>query len=264
MLIDAHCHLEPELPVDGLLASMDRVGVDQAVLIAGAQAPIPRVPRAGTAIYRACLRVPALRMPIYRTARRSRRLVPHVRPDNEPVLAAARSHPDRFIPFAFLNPTLGQEVHDELDRALAEGARGVKLHLWFHEYRLTDALAVLRRCQENDLPVLAHLGFGPPEDVEEVLDRLPRLKLILAHAGIPHFHRLWRLERVRFDVAGLAGEASWVPRGFIPELLEAVGPDRVVFGSDAPIGIRTKEGHAFALPPLPDRALGASVLELLG
>ena len=106
------------------------------------------------------------------------------------------------------------------------------------------------------MPVLVHLGLGPPEDVAEVVDKLPNLNLILAHGGIPHFEKLWRLPRVRFDVAlpALCSEAT------VRRMLAAVGPDRVLFGSDAPAGIRTDgRGHAYKLPPLPERSMGANV-----
>src|SRR5437660_7595087 len=101
---------------------MDRAGIGRAVLLAAAQEKIPSIPRTGTALLRGCLRVPALRIPVYRIARKNRRLRPFPRPDNDSVLEAARAHPDRFIPFAFINPALGQEAHDELDRTVAAGA----------------------------------------------------------------------------------------------------------------------------------------------
>src|SRR5438067_6980673 len=170
---------------------MDRARIDRAVLLAAAQQKIPSIPRTGTALLRGCLRIEPLRIPVYRIARKNRRLKPFTRPDNDSVLDAARTHPDRFIPFAFLNPSLGQEAHDEFDRTVAAGARGVKLHAWLHDYRLTDAIPILQRCEERGLPVLVHLGLGPPEDVEAVVDRLPNLELVLAHGGIPHFERLW-------------------------------------------------------------------------
>src|SRR5439155_9468675 len=166
--------------------TMDHSGIDRAVLLAAAQEKIPSIPRTGTALLRGCLRVPQLRIPVYRIARKNRRLRPFVRPDNDSVLEAARAYPERFIPFAFLNPSLGQEAHDEFDRAIAAGARGVKLHLWLHDYRLTEAIPLLQRCEQRHLPVLVHLGLGPPEDVEAVLDRCPELELVLAHGGIPH------------------------------------------------------------------------------
>ena len=256
MIVDSHAHLEHELPANELVAAMARAGIDRAILLAAAQEKIPSIPKAGTALLRGCLRVEPLRIPVYRIARKNKRLKPFVRPDNDFVLEAAKQHPDRFVPFAFLNASLGAEAHEEFDRVIAAGARGVKLHTWLHDYRINDALPLLERCQERGLPVLVHLGLGPPEDVAEVVDKLPNLNLILAHGGIPHFEKLWRLPRVRFDVAlpALCSEAT------VRRMLAAVGPDRVLFGSDAPAGIRTDgRGHAYKLPPLPERSMGANV-----
>jgi len=258
MVTDSHCHLDPELPADRLLAAMDAGGIDRAVLIAAAQEPIGKIGRAGPAFFRGCMAMPALRMPMYRVARRAGGLVPLAQPENGSVYAVARAHSDRFIPFAFLNPRAGAD--DELDRALAEGARGVKLHAWFHGFRLPEALPVLKRCAENDLPVIVHLGFGPASDVEHVLDEVPSLKLVVAHAGLPLFGKLWTTPRVFFDVAA----PQLVSRRVIRRLLQRVGPGRVLFGSDAPIGIRSDGTHRYDPPPLPDRAMGANVESLLG
>ena len=259
MILDGHMHVEPELGVDGLIAAMDAAGVARAALIGAAQEPIGKINPLGPPILHACMRVPALRMPLYRIARST--MHQHRRPDNSAVFAAARAHPDRFLPYAFVNPLLGQDAHDELDRCLADGARGLKLHLWFHRYRLPDALPILERVSSAGLPVLAHLGFGPAEDVEIVLDKLPSLKLILAHAGIPHFERLWRLPRVMFDVAATP---ALISRGTIKRLVEAVGPSRVVYGSDAPIGIRARGGgYRYNPPALPSRCYGDTLASVL-
>ena len=258
MILDGHTHVEPELAVDDLVAAMDAAGVAQAVLIGAAQEPIGSINPLGPPILHACMRLPALRMPIYRIARS--RMHQLRRPDNAVVFQAARAHPGRFLPYAFVNPLFGSEAHDELERCLERGARGLKLHLWFHRYRLPEALPLLERAADAGLPVLAHLGFGPAEDVEIVLDRLPKLKLIIAHAGIPHFERLWRLPRVLFDVAA----PQLVSRGTIKRLLAAVGPSRVVFGSDAPIGIRARGGaHRYNPPALPSRCFGDTLAAFL-
>jgi hypothetical protein len=259
VILDGHAHVEPELGVSGLVAAMDAAGVAQAVLIGAAQGPIGKINPMGPPILHACMRVPPLRMPIYRIARST--MHQHRRPDNAPVFEAAREHPGRFLPYAFVNPLLGQEAHDELDRCLERGARGLKLHLWFHRYRLPDALPILERVSSAGLPVLAHLGFGPPEDVEMVLEKLPTLKLILAHAGIPHFERLWRLPRVMFDVAATP---ALISRGTVKRLVSAVGPSRVVFGSDAPVGIRARGGgYRYDPPPLPSRCFGDTLASVL-
>ena len=243
MILDGHTHVEPELGVSGLVAAMDAAGVAQAVLIGAAQEPIGKINPLGPPI-------------IARSTMHQ-----HRRPDNSVVFQAAREHPGRFLPYAFVNPLLGQDAHDELDRCLERGARGLKLHLWFHRYRLPDALPILERVASAGLPVLAHLGFGPPEDVEMVLDKLPNLKLILAHAGIPHFERLWRLPRVMFDVAATP---ALISRGTVKRMLAAVGPSRVVFGSDAPVGIRARGGdYRYDPPPLPSRCFGDTLASLL-
>jgi len=256
VILDSHSHIEPELGVSGLIAAMDAGGVGKAVLMAAAQQPVAPINRAGPVIFHACMRIPPLRMPIYRIARNTMHQEPH--PDNPSVFAAAREYEGRFLPFAFINPTR-EDARDELDDLIARGARGVKLHLWFHRYRLPDALPILERAQAAGLPVLAHLGFGPAEDVEIVLERLPQLKLILAHAGIPHFERLWRLPRPSFDVAA----RQLVSLGTVRRLVKTVGPERVLFGSDAPIGIRSKGGHNYNPPPLPSRCFGDNLSALL-
>ncbi len=261
MVIDAHTHLEEELPPDQLLAAMDRAGVDKACLIPAANLTVGPIHKRLTTIFHACMVLPPLRMPTYSKARQRLTAIP--RPVNEGVFAAARAHPDRFLPFAFVNPTLGTDAHDELDRWLPQ-ARGLKLHLWLHRYRLPEALPVLKRVSDAGLPVLAHLGFGPPEDVEIVMEKLPKLKLILAHAGIPHFERLWKVPGIFFDTASTGGLISV---SAVREMISQVGAERVIFGSDAPTALRTtgRAGgyYAYDAPALPERALGDTLAGLL-
>lgn len=260
MIVDAHLHLEPELPVEGILAAMDAAGVSRACLIAAAQVPLgPAASGGGARVFRTCMALRPMRGAMYRLATRFRPQ-PHLEPDNDAVFAAARAHPDRFLPFAFVNPTL-PSAHDELDRRIADGARGVKLHPWFHDYRLSQALPLLRRCEAAGLPVLAHLGRGPASDVEAVLDACPRLALILAHAGIPHFEKFWTMDRLLFDTA--SPRTMLHPR-VLRALVEAVGPERIVFASDGPTGLREAAGgYGYEFPPIPDRAMGDNLARVL-
>jgi predicted TIM-barrel fold metal-dependent hydrolase len=257
MIADAHLHLEPELPVARLLEAMDAADVDQAVLIAAAMAPAGNLPKLGMRVFHACMSTRPLRQPMYRLATRLRP-EPHPRPDNAPVFEASHQHPGRFLPFAFVNPNLGAAAHDELDRRLDDGARGVKLHPWCHDYRLPTALPILRRCEDAGLPVLVHLGMGPSSDVEAVLDACPRLRLVVAHAGIPHYEPLWRLQRLYFDIAG-----PLVSHRIARRLLDAVGPARIFYGSDGPVGLRSAHGHHYELPALPERVLGQNLASFL-
>jgi uncharacterized protein len=262
VIIDAHTHLEEEeLPVAGLLGAMDRAGVDKAVLIPATNDVVGPIVKAGTAVFHACMVLPPLRMRTYAMA--LRRLKPRPHPDNTGVFEAAAAHPDRLLPFACVNPRFTNEAHEDLDRYLPR-ARGVKLHLWLHRYRLPEALPILKRIVDADLPVLAHLGFGPPEDVEIVMEKLPRLKLILAHAGIPHFERLWKVPGIFFDTGSVGGLISL---SAVREMITQVGEDRVIFGSDAPtalrVGGRAGGQYAYDAPPLPERSLGQTMASLL-
>jgi predicted TIM-barrel fold metal-dependent hydrolase len=260
VVVDSHCHLEAELPPERLLATMDAAGVDRAVLLGAAQEPL-KAPKLGAAIFRGCVRLPGVGMAVYRAGVRSKRVRPIPEPDNEAVFAAARAHPERFLPFAFLNPALGEDrTMDDFDRWIAEGARGIKLHAWLHGFRLVDSVPLLRRAAAAGLPVLVHLGTGPFEDVPAALEAAPGLRLILAHGGIPHQSlRLWSLGGVWFDVA-----APLVSRGTMRRIVRVAGDDRVLYGSDAPIGVRSGHGHAYDLPDLPGRVMGANALSLLG
>lgn len=255
-MIDAHCHLDPELSLDELLRIMDRDGVERAALIPAANMPVGAVPRFGPPVFHACMRVHVLRAPMYRAARA--RMTPVAEPDNGAVFSAAAASPSRFLPFAFVNPGARDPV-EELERWIERGARGLKLHAWLHDFRLPDALPLLQRAARAGLPVLAHLGFGARDDVAYVLERAPGLKLILAHAGIPLFERAWHLP-VWFDVAAreLASD------GMVARLVRAVDPARVIYGSDAPVGIRVRTGgYAYPQRSIPERALGANLEALL-
>ena len=68
---------------------------------------------------------------------------------------------------------------------------GVKLHPHWHGWPLTDAIPIAQRCEELGLPILIHLGFGARGAWRVLADAAPRLRLIFAHAGIPHYDRLW-------------------------------------------------------------------------
>jgi predicted TIM-barrel fold metal-dependent hydrolase len=105
----------------------------------------------------------------------------------------AREYPGRFVALAGLDPVaLGADwTRNEIERALAEGARGLKIApgvigcspsdermqvLW----ELADRHALTVLAQSG----ITHFPVGHPEHFEPVLSAYPRLKLILAHAGV--------------------------------------------------------------------------------
>src|SRR5215207_7243172 len=57
------------------------------------------------------------------------------RKHNDALAARARRHPHRLIPFATVDPKLGDEAVDELERCLSDPLfRGVKFHPWLQAF----------------------------------------------------------------------------------------------------------------------------------
>ncbi|BFV59485.1 amidohydrolase family protein [Kitasatospora sp. CMC57] len=133
--------------------------------------------------------------------------------------------------------------------ALEQGARVFKSHLQVGGYHPADPLldAVWGRLAEAGVPVVTHCGSGPvpgkhtgPGPIGEVLERHPRLRLVVAHLGLPEYGEFLglaeRFSEVRLDTTmvftDFTEELAPFPRELLPRLA-ALG-DRVLLGSDFP------------------------------
>jgi hypothetical protein len=169
---------------------------------------------------------------------------------------AARRHP-QIIPFGTLHP--GGRVAEDLALMTGLGLKGVKLHPFIQRFALDapQTLKMLRLIAEAGLPVtmdtlfnqglvaakphLAWLrqvfGFAgaAPEQVAAAARAVPGLRLIAAHGGCLYgwdrLEPLMGLDNVYFDLSYLKG---LLPPERVVELVRAKGPERVLYGSDAP------------------------------
>jgi hypothetical protein len=151
------------------------------------------------------------------------------------------------VPTATLYPE--PDVADYLGAAVAAGARAVKVHVQVGAFDPRDEL--LRPAwgllSDAGVPVVVHCGHGPIPGVhtgldvfEAVLAEHPRLRVVLAHAGMPDFTAaldlVHRYEGVHIDttMVGTAFSSRFAPLpADWPARLADVA-DRVVFGSDFP------------------------------
>lgn len=256
MIVDAHCHLDPvENPAEKMIEVMDAGGVDKAVLFAPACENLPSVPEGLLWLGRTLLQTPLANIArgLYEDATRSQPgavktggefYTIHRQPDNRLVAAASKRYPDRLIGFVFLNPKENPQVMTELEQGVHEdGMRGVKVHAWFHDYDPSRLLLdVAHQCEEWGLPLVIHLGSRPETgNVQGLLDACPKLKLILAHLGIPWFDRSWaqakRHPNVYLDISG-----PYLSAGLVAKAVRDIGPEKLVYGTDGPYGLRTKGG----------------------
>jgi predicted TIM-barrel fold metal-dependent hydrolase len=204
-LFDAHTHLGENDP-DGMRQSPDEL------------AEILDVSRS-----RGCFVFPMHEPEGYRAA-------------NDMVIAAAEAD-DRLIPFCRINPRRDDGI-PEAERALAAGARGIKLHPRAEEFALDhpDIRRLGAIADERTLPILIHAGRGIPalgEHVVALASEFPNARVILAHAGITDLSWIWRAAA---DIPNLLFDTSWWMPADLIALFSLVPPGQILFASDAPYG----------------------------
>jgi predicted TIM-barrel fold metal-dependent hydrolase len=133
--------------------------------------------------------------------------------------------------------------------ALARGARVFKVHVQVGDFDPRDPLLdpVWRRLESEGTPVVVHCGSGPrhgrhtgPGPVAEVLDRHPRLQLVIAHLGMPEYRAFLdlagRYERVHLDTTMFATDFTEQLMPFDPADLPRLSElrEKILLGSDFP------------------------------
>jgi len=192
------------------------------------------------------------------------------REGNDYVAQAVDEHLDRFIGFCAVNPWFLAGAVSELERAHNLGLRGLKLNSALQGFFPYEEMVapLLARAGELGMPVYFHTTtppFAMPFQVREAACTFPETTFILGHCG---FADGWTdvVAAVR-DQPNIYVETSLIGTPTLHAVIEAVGADRVLFGSDVPESSLALELEKIALMNL-DAAtersvLGATVLRLL-
>ncbi len=181
----------------------------------------------------------------------------------EDLLPIVRHNPKRFRMLANLNPHYHHPIPDELERQLALGAVGLKLHPVHggfvpNDRRLYPAYEI---CRERGLPVVFHCGtstfpgstnrYANPEFIEDVVRDFPGLKVVLAHGG-----RGWWYDAAAFMASMREDvwiEVSGLPPKKLPEYYANHNFERLarkmIFGTDWP-GVPGIQRNANAIQEL--------------
>ena len=157
-------------------------------------------------------------------------------PANDTALELAAASAGRVVAFARLDPADAPLA--EAERAIAAGARGLKLHPRAEQFALADPRleGTFAFADEHRLPVLVHAGRGIPalgRHAVELCERHPGLRIILAHAGISDLSWIWAAAD---ELPNLFFDSSWWSAADLLALFTLVPPGQIVWASDAPYG----------------------------
>jgi uncharacterized protein len=149
---------------------------------------------------------------------------------------------------------------------------GVKMHPLLDGYHPNDpgVHPVADLLVDRGMPALVHCGhpiFTLPWSIEELAVQYPAAKLILGHMGHGNIVYINGAIDVAERNANVYLETSGMPMHTkIAEAVRRVGPDKVMFGSDAPfheIGVEVRKVQVSGLSPeLVDRVLQKSARKL--
>ncbi|MBL7139836.1 MAG: amidohydrolase family protein [Planctomycetes bacterium] len=224
----------------GLAASMDRAGIDRAVVCSVATRPeqVPKI-----------------------------------------TAWAAGLRSDRFVPFASVHPDF-PDPEGEVERIAAAGVAGLKFHPQYMACPADDPRAerIARAAARAGLVMAFHAGhdmaypsddLAAPRRLRRLHERVPDLRLVACHMG---GWQSWEEALEHVIGTEMYVETSmtlpWCPPALLERLFERHDPGRLLFGTDAPWADQAESLAAFlALPLAPDlkrRILWENALAFLG
>lgn len=159
---------------------------------------------------------------------------------NDEVLRAIAHAPDRILGMVYVNPKHEEASLREMDRCVRNGPMvGVKLWIAMRCHR-PELDPIVRRAVELKVPILQHAydrveGNLPGEsgcaDVAALAARHPDASFICAHTGNDWERGIRMIRPLKNVWAEVCG--SDPTAGFVEMAVRELGPERVLYGSDA-------------------------------
>ena len=147
-----------------------------------------------------------------------------------------------FVGLATLYPTMGNYM-EEIDRLQVLGLHGVKIHSDFQKVPIDEpkAIPMYQELAKRAIPVLFHMGdqrydYSSPLRLKNLTRQVPDLTVIAAHFGgyqdwdasyeTPQGPNVW------YDTSS---SLAFLSRDKALRMLEKLGPERFLYGTDFPM-----------------------------
>ena len=248
MIIDFHTHIFPEKiagktieslenlsgikastngTLEGLLASMERTGVDMSVIM-----PVATKPSQMESI-------------------------------NAYAKEICDMYPGKLISFGGIHPDC-EDYKSELNHIKELGLKGIKIHPDYQRVMIDDMrfMNIIEYASELGLVILTHAGIDiglpepvhcPPQKMRKVIDKIKPEKMIVAHYGG------WKQWQEVYEY--LAGENVYLDTAFtfdyiekemFLKILQKHGEDKILFATDSPWSHATRDIQAVNNMPIAD------------
>lgn len=171
-----------------------------------------------------------------------------------------------FVGFATLHPDMSEEdIHNEVQRIVALGLKGIKLHPDFQRFDIDEDKAEKIYRNIGNLPILFHTGddrfdYSSPERLARVARKYPKMVAVAAHFG---GYCRWSeidaydgLDNVFFDTSSSLFK---LPDIMAKDILKHLGYEKFMFGTDYPMWSHKDELERFLSLKLP-QAINEDIL----
>jgi hypothetical protein len=193
-------------------------------------------------------------------------------------IARAAAANDRLIGCGRLDPRLGERAVAEVRACREAGLRAIKVDPFEQAFQVNSDLVLpaFVACAEAEMPVLVVAGFpfaSTPIQVGDLAVRVPSLKVLMLHGGQLAMHGLGIMDclNVARTVPNVWIETSGIPEtgsgSLVEHLVLEVSPERVVFGTNAPVNDPGMELERIRVAQVPEEAkrkiLGPNLARIL-
>jgi uncharacterized protein len=172
----------------------------------------------------------------------------------------ASGHDKRLIPLVSFHPSMGGDIHSLFEQYIRLGAKGIKLHPMAQGFSPLDGkLAELyKSCNEAAFPVVFHCGrvanmrlneYSDFDMIKPLIEKYPAIPFVLTHMADGNVNDVVNTARnhgnVSFDTSIVitgyppimeTNDASWLDDDEVSGIIDSIGAEKVIFGSDYPWG----------------------------